>query len=115
MRCPASGSPALMTWSPRLTLPDAFTVRSTSVTSPAAGGSGGGPAGWAPDAGRRGRGRGAGRGGRGFVPGPAGRAGTRVGPAPGPAGGPVLAGPRPAPVPPDHRVPARGGTPAPPP
>jgi hypothetical protein len=45
MRCPASGSPALMTWSPRLTLPDAFTVRSTSVTSPAAAGSGGGPVG----------------------------------------------------------------------
>ena len=44
-RCPASGSPALMMRSPRLTLPEAFTVRSTSVTSPDAGGSGGGPAG----------------------------------------------------------------------
>jgi hypothetical protein len=27
-RCPVSGSPALMMWSPRLTLPEAFTVRS---------------------------------------------------------------------------------------
>jgi hypothetical protein len=40
--CPASGSPALMMWSPRLTLPEAFTARSTSVTSPDAAGSGGG-------------------------------------------------------------------------
>jgi hypothetical protein len=42
--------PALMTWLPRLTLPEAFTVRSTSVTSPDAGGNGGGPAGLAPAA-----------------------------------------------------------------
>jgi hypothetical protein len=39
-----------MTWLPRLTLPEAFTVRSTSVTSPDAGGNGGGPAGLAPAA-----------------------------------------------------------------
>jgi hypothetical protein len=56
-RCPASGSPALTTRSPRLTLPDAFTVRSTSITSPDAGGSGGGPAGCAPAAVRRARSR----------------------------------------------------------
>jgi hypothetical protein len=36
-RCPASGSPALTMRSPRLTLPEAFTVRSASVTSPDAG------------------------------------------------------------------------------
>jgi hypothetical protein len=46
-RCPASGCPALTMRSPRLTLPDAFTVRSTSTTSPDAGGSSGGPAGCA--------------------------------------------------------------------
>jgi hypothetical protein len=44
-----------MMWSPRLTLPEAFTVRSTSMTSPDAGGSGAGPAGRAPDAARRAR------------------------------------------------------------
>jgi hypothetical protein len=49
-RCPASGRPTLIMWLPRLTLPEAFTVRSTSVTSPDAGGNGGGPAGLAPAA-----------------------------------------------------------------
>ena len=33
-RCPASGSPAVRMRSPRLTLPEALTVRSTSITSP---------------------------------------------------------------------------------
>jgi hypothetical protein len=61
---PGQRSPALTMWSPRLTLPDAFTVRSTSVTSPAAGGSGGGPAGCAPAAVRRARSRASRRDGR---------------------------------------------------
>jgi hypothetical protein len=65
-RCPASGRPALTMRSPRLTLPDAFTVRSTSITSPDAGGSEGGPAGCAPAAVRRARSRASSRDGRVF-------------------------------------------------
>jgi hypothetical protein len=49
---------------PRLTLPEAFTVRSTSITAPDAGGSGGGPAGRAPAAVRRARSRASSRDGR---------------------------------------------------
>jgi hypothetical protein len=64
-RCPASGSPTLIMWLPRLTLPEAFTVRSTSITSPDVGGSGGGPAGRAPAAARRARSRASSRDGRG--------------------------------------------------
>jgi hypothetical protein len=50
MRCPANGMPTLMPWLPRLTFPDAFTVRSSSMAGPVAGGSGGCPAGVAPEA-----------------------------------------------------------------
>jgi len=49
-RCPASGDPALMTWLPTVTLPEALTIRSMSMTPPAGGGSGSGPAGTAPQA-----------------------------------------------------------------
>ena len=92
-RCPASGSPALITWSPRLTLPEAFTVRSTSITSPAAGGSGGGPAGRAPAAARRARSRASSRDGRVLIRWPSSRTWTWASPAQSRTVRPVIAGP----------------------
>ena len=90
--------------SPRLTLPDAFTVRSTSVTSPAAGGRGGGPAGWAPAAARRARSRASRRDGRVLIRWPPSRTWTWAEARPEPDGPPGHRRPEPDLLPGDPEV-----------
>ena len=95
-------------WSPRLTLPEALTVRSTSVTSPDAGGSGGGPAGRAPAAARRARSRASSRDGRVLMRCPPSRTRTCLSPAQSRTVRPVIAGPGQTCCPAIQRLPDEG-------
>jgi len=85
-RCPVSGSPALMMWSPGLTLPEAFTVRSASITSPDAGGSGGGSGGASSRGGQAGQVAGIEPGRQGLDAVPAGQDADLAEPGPEPDG-----------------------------
>jgi hypothetical protein len=99
-----------MTWLPTLMFPDALTVRSTSMTAPEGGGSGGAPAGTAPFARSRARSLASSREGRVLIRCPAASTQTRWVSAQILMRRPVIAGPSQICCPATHRFPDGGTT-----